>query len=232
MKASSVYLIDKLTKEVVCYFDYANDFQLSLSSENIFATGKGKNMISFNGEMTGTIEFSSEIFTEDLLKAKLGQDMIVANKDIMKREVLTVADEAVTITGTPVGDAITVYELHSGSTVEHKALIPEVALEGKDIVLAGLENGTKVVVYYMEETTDVKSVKLGLGKNKKSYEIRAKVLGKDVMGQDCFLELCLDNCSAELNVELSLDAKAPSSISTTFNLLANDEGDFGELIFL
>ena len=182
--------------------------------------------------MEGTVEFSSEIFTEDLLKAKLGQDMIVANKEIMKREVLTVADESVTIVGTPVGDAITVYELHTGSTVEHKALISEVVIEGKDIALAGLENGTKVVVYYMEETTDVKSVKLGLGDNKKNYEIRAKVLGKNVLGEDCFLELVIDNASAELNIELALDAKAPSSISTTFNLLANDEGDFGELIFL
>lgn len=150
----------------------------------------------------------------------------------MKREVVTVNSNTATIKGTPVGDAVTVFELHTGSTVEHKAKVAEASLEGKTLTCTGVADGTQVAVYYLENTEGTQSIKLGLGKESKNYEIRAKVLAKDTIGQEKFIELVLDKAVAELNIELSLDATSPSSISTTFNLMANDEGDFGEVIFL
>ena len=233
--ASSVFLSELKpngTKEVVCYFDYANTFNLSITSESIFATGKGKNLIGFDGIPEGTVEFEAEVVTAELLAAKLSNSIIDANRDIMKREVLTVNSEAATISGTPVADMITVYELHTGSTVEHKAKVEDAELSGKNLQLTGLEDGTQIAVYYLQNTEDVKSIKLGLGGESKNYEIRAKVLAKDTVGQQKFIEIVLDKAVAELNIELSLDATSPSSINTVFNLMANDEGDFGELIFL
>ena len=232
--ASSIYIFEKngSKKELVSFFDYANTFGLNISAEQIYALAKGVNKIAFDGVPEGTLTFEAEVLTEDLLKTKLGRDIISENANIAKREVLTVNSNAATITGTPIGDAVTVYELHEGSTVEHKSLVGDAVLSGKDLQLTGLEDGTQIAVYYLENTADVKSIKLGLGKESKNYEIRAKVLAKDTVGQQKFIEIVLDKAVAELNIELSLDATSPSSINTVFNLMANDEGDFGELIFL
>ena len=235
--ASSIYLYEKLAngqKELVSFFDYANSFGLNISAEQIYALAKGVNKIAFDGVPEGTLNFECEVLTEDLLKTKLGRDIIQENAKIAKREVLTVDSNEVTITGTPIGDAVTVFELHEGSTVEHKSTIEIDGIAEKviDLTSAGLEDGVKVAVYYLEEKADAKKVKLGVGGTKKQYEIHAKVMGKDTLGQDVFLEIVLDNASAELNVELNLEAANPSSVSTTFQLLANDNGEFGEIVFL
>ena len=235
--ASSIYLYEKLAngqKELVSFFDYANSFGLNISAEQIYALAKGVNKIAFDGVPEGTLNFECEVLTEDLLKTKLGRDIIKENAKIAKREVLTVDSNEVTITGTPIGDAVTVFELHEGSTVEHKAVVEVDGIDDKviDLTSAGLEDGVKVAVYYLEEKADAKKVKLGVGGTKKQYEIHAKVMGKDTLGQDVFLEIVLDNASAELNVELNLEAANPSSVSTTFQLLANDNGEFGEIVFL
>ena len=233
--ASSVFLSELKpdgTKEVVCYFDYANTFNLSITSETIFATGKGKNMIGFDGIPEGTVEFEAEVVTAELLAAKLGNAIVDANREIMKREVLTVNSDAATITGTPIGDAVTVYELHEGSTVEHKVLVEDAVLSDKELQLSGLEDGTQIAVYYLEEKADAKKIKLGVGGTKKQYEIHAKVMGKNTVGEDVFLEIMIANASAELNVELNLEASSPTAVTTTFQLLADDNGEFGEIVFL
>lgn len=235
--ASSIHLFEKLPngkKELVSFFDYANTFGLNITAEQIYALAKGVNKIAFDGVPEGTLNFECEVLTEDLLKTKLGRDIITENAKIAKREVLTVDSNQVTITGTPIGDAVTVFELHEGSTVEHKASVEVDGVSAKvvDLATAALEDGTKVAVYYLEEKASAKKIKLGVGGTKKQYEIHAKVMGKDTLGQDVFLEIVLDNASAELNVELNLEAANPSSVSTTFQLLANDEGEFGEIVFL
>ena len=234
IKASSIYIFEKngSKKELVSFFDYANTFGLNISAEQIYALAKGVNKIAFDGVPEGTLNFEAEVLTEELLKTKLGRDIISENANIAKREVLTVNSNAATITGTPIGDAVTVYELHEGSTVEHKALVEGAVLSGKDLQLSGLEDGTQIAVYYLEEKAGAKKIKLGVGGTKKQYEIHAKVMGKNTVGEDVFLEIMIANASAELNVELNLEASSPTAVTTTFQLLADDNGEFGEIVFL
>lgn len=57
-------------------------------------------------------------------------------------------------------------------------------------------------------------------------------MGKNTVGEDVFLEIMIANASAELNVELNLEASSPTAVTTTFQLLADDNGEFGEIVFL
>lgn len=57
-------------------------------------------------------------------------------------------------------------------------------------------------------------------------------MGKNTIGEDVFLEIMIANASAELNVELNLEASSPTAVTTTFQLLADDNGEFGEIVFL
>lgn len=55
-----------------CRIDYLNDCQIQLESEQVFATKKGNNAISFSGGRSGTFTMNAEVIDINFLALMLG----------------------------------------------------------------------------------------------------------------------------------------------------------------
>ena len=66
----------KLTKQgentVFTVIDYLNDIQIQMDSEQVYATKKGDNYISFSSGRTGTLTMNCEVIDDDFLCMMLG----------------------------------------------------------------------------------------------------------------------------------------------------------------
>lgn len=66
----------KITKSgestVYTTIDYLNDCQIQLDTEQVYATKKGNNYISFSSGRTGTLTMNAEVIDDDFLAMMLG----------------------------------------------------------------------------------------------------------------------------------------------------------------
>ena len=83
--------------QAYCVINYLNDCQIQLESEQVFATKKGNNAVSFSSGRSGTLTMNAEVIDDDFLCLMLG-----ATKDASGK--ITVDDkipsQAFTATGT------------------------------------------------------------------------------------------------------------------------------------
>ena len=67
--------------------DYLNDVQIQMDSEQVYATRKGDNYISFSSGRTGTLTMNCEVIDEDFLCMMLGGKKGGAGEIIVSGEV-------------------------------------------------------------------------------------------------------------------------------------------------
>ena len=91
----------KITKQgesnVFTVIDYLNDCQIQMDSEQVYATKKGDNYISFSSGRTGTLTMNCQVMDDDFLCMMLG-----ATKDAQGKITVTssVPNQAYTAEGT------------------------------------------------------------------------------------------------------------------------------------
>ena len=135
--AANVTLVDKRTKEVSLFIDYANATSSEWTSERVYATKKGTNAIAWDSNRTGTLTIDSEIFDLSYLALVIGSDIANGREDIMKREAVTLDEtKKVELKGSIEPESVSVIKLkedmieHDGvpvpsTTGQHK-LLPEI----------------------------------------------------------------------------------------------------------
>lgn len=239
----SIYEVNGANKDLVSYFPYANAFNLEISADEIYAMAQGKQAVAFDGEVTGTLGFDAEVMTLDLIAVKLGTSPVEGSANLSKREVLTVENNKVTITGTPVANSIGVAVLEDGSDNDHaKRLVKgtgtatsgQYVISSKEITFATADdlNGQKVAVYYLQNNANVTKIDISGGEKKKIYEIHAQGMAKDRDGNNVYLDIVIPRASAQKAFTFDLTADSPASLNTTFSLLADDAGSLGQFVFI
>lgn len=240
----SIYEVNGADKDLVCYFPYANAFNLEISADEIYAMAQGKQAVAFDGEVTGSLGFDAEVMSLDLIAVKLGTTPVEGSANLSKREVLTVGTNKVTITGTPVTGSIAVAVLEDGSENDHAQRLTksatgtpasgEFSIATKEITFATSDNlnGKKVAVYYLQANPNVTKVDISGGEKKKIYEIHAQGMAKDRDGNNVFLDIVIPRASAQKAFTFDLTADSPASLNTTFSLLADDAGSLGQFVFI
>lgn len=138
--AANLTLVDKKTKKVALFIDYANATSSEWSAERVYATKKGTNAIAWDSNRQGTLTIDSELFDLSYLALAIGSDIARGRDDIMKRKAVTVdASREVVLEGAIEPESVSVIKLHD-DLVEHdgaplpsltgqRDLLPEIVRE-------------------------------------------------------------------------------------------------------
>lgn len=221
------------TKIPVLFTDYANSTSLEFSSERVFATAKGVNKVAFDTNKSGTFSLELQVFDIKWLSILLGAVEDESVKEYAKREVLTVAGGKVTLSETPKAGSIAMFTLESDLR-SHKAEVTDITEVGTEITInAGASDDEKVVVYYLADTsTAVKSFKVTDNNYPDAYTIHGDTMLKSELGTEEFVQLRIPNCRPQGNFNISFSAADVATLTATFDILADENGDMCEFIYI
>ena len=140
--------------------DYLNDVQIQLDSEQVYATKKGDNYISFSSGRTGTLTMNAEVIDINFLCMMLGGTMGADNKITVSGDIPNQAykGEGTFRVTTPSGDEykkITFYNLKAQVSADLQLSATDVS--SFSLVLYILANDSKQIID-IENTTGVASV--------------------------------------------------------------------------
>lgn len=141
--AANLTLVDKSTKQVALFADYANATSSEWTSERVYATKKGTNAIAWDSNRQGTLAIETEIFDLSYLALVIGSDVARGKSDIMRRKAITLDESReVTLEGNIEPDSVSVIKLqedmieHDGEPIPaltgQRELLPEIV---RDVVV-------------------------------------------------------------------------------------------------
>lgn len=134
--AANLTLVDKKTKQVALFLDYANATSSEWSAERVYATKKGTNAIAWDSNRQGTLTVDSEIFDLSYLALAIGSEIAKGKNEIMKRKAITLDSTLQTeLSGVVQPESISIIKLaedmveHVGAPIlslsENRQLLPE-----------------------------------------------------------------------------------------------------------
>lgn len=120
--AANLIFVNKRTKEIALYMDYANATTSEWSSESVYATKKGANAIRWDNDKNGTLVVDTEVFDFSYLAMAMGSDIIDGRDSIMQRVEVVIDETKQETIG--IGDNIdekniTIIKLKKPGDVEH-----------------------------------------------------------------------------------------------------------------
>lgn len=198
------------------------------SAETVYARGGRGNakIVGFSSNREARISLEDATFTNDALAMMTGNNLITSSKEIYRRDVLIVSNDSATLTKTPVGDLIGLYELNSdGSngtelTLDDDATLTtgEYQITDKNITLfsGDYPDGTKLVAYY-KVATDASSETITISSDKfaGSFKLVLDCLIRDaVTKQDYAAQIIVHNCKMEDNWSITMAAEGDPSVFT------------------
>ena len=163
--AANLTLVNKKTKAVDLFIDYANATSSDWTSERVFATKKGTNAIAWDSNRQGTLTVDSEIFDLSYLALAIGSEIAVGKNDVMKREAVTLdASREIKLEGVIQPESVSVIKLHE-DMIEHNGK-PVPATTGQRELLPAMVKNLSVGVTDTEATVTFDPVAGAIG-----YEI-------------------------------------------------------------
>ena len=143
-----------------CVIDFLNDVQIQLDSEQVYATKKGDNYISFSSGRTGTLTMNAEVIDINFLCMMLGGTMGADNKISVSGDIPNQAykGEGTFRVTTPSGDEykkITFYNLKAQVSADLQLSATDVS--SFSLVLDILANATGQIID-IETTTKASAV--------------------------------------------------------------------------
>jgi hypothetical protein len=154
-KCADVYLYT-MTGEPHLYFKYANVTTTGVTTEVVYANAKGKRFVPFTMPSEGTITLETQLVTPKILATMLGTDVITSGM-IRVNETLPVEvtgeERTITLTNEPIEGSV-VYVYKKGDFGGQKTAN---SVEGQIVTLTGVESfedGELVEVNYQVRKTD------------------------------------------------------------------------------
>lgn len=226
---TQIFRLDNATPLV--FWPYANSTNLEMNSEAVYATGgKGApRRISFFGSKTGTITFSTQIFSMDILGILIGSDVITNTaSDIFEASNAKVQGSSVTLPKTPLASPAPIaYKFVNGVKTTP---VPIVSITGKEVSLDPMlvSDGDEVQVFYQWTTTSsTYSIAIAADKFPPYVKIVGdaffvdEITGEEVDGQFVFYK-----ARAMPNFTLSMSNTGdPTTLDITFDLFAFEQED-------
>ncbi|EJE97759.1 fibronectin type III domain-containing protein [Liquorilactobacillus mali] len=167
--ASNITLLEKASKKVAMYIDYANATTSEWSSDRVYATKKGANAIAWDTNRAGKLTLESELFDLKLLAMTVGSGLDQGSADIFRRETFTLdSSKAFKLESVPKSDSVSVFKLkedgveHDGSEIPQKitgdagsvpVMVTDVAVTAKDTsadITWSAPNGANSYVVYRD----------------------------------------------------------------------------------
>lgn len=216
------------------FFDTANTTTAGLSGDSVYAMAKGQRAIAFHNPLEGTMTIEAQVipfkFYSLFSDGTIESNGIQAVHKKIKADGTNINIEAANgevKTGT-------VFVYPAGSFGDEDALIKGTFANGtftpeqNDAIVSGNEYE---VGYILNRTSGVKRVSFNNKKVPKDYFITMNTVEKDEEGVLTPYIITAYKASVERNFELSFSSEGdPASITLTFNLLADKNGDVMDIM--
>lgn len=216
------------------FFDTANTTTAGLSGDSVYAMAKGQRAIAFHNPLEGTMTIEAQVIPFKFYS--LFSDGTIASDGIQAVHATAKAADgtlAVTAkTGTIKAGSVFVYP--AGSFGDESAVIEGSFANGTFTPsnASGLTNGNEYEIgYIVTRNSGVKRVSFNNKKVPKDYFITMNTVDKDEEGVLTPYIITAYKASVQREFELSFSSEGdPASVTITFNLLADKNGDVMDIM--
>ena len=227
--ACDVFLLERRTKKPVLFSDYANSTDLSFTSERVFARAKGVNKIPFDYNREGSFNIQFEVFDLAWISILLGATDERETIGVIERELLTVDEnKKVTLANEPKVGSLAIFTVSRDNRthLKEQELTEDYTITTKDVTFTKLNEGDRVVVYYMLDTkTPVRTFRVKADKFAENYVILGKTQVKNEFGEFEFMNLEITNCSPKSNMEITFSTDGVTNVSAEFDLFPDENNE-------
>ena len=205
-EVADLVLLDYKTKKVFLPIDFANVTTTDFTANRVFAKGGqgAPNRVGFDGER--------------------------AVAKIMKREVLTATTDGIELSETPKAGTVQVFAVSDDAGTE----ISDLTTTDKKVAGAGLQDGKNYIAYYFYDKNDgVQTVKFDSDTFPRAFEIHGMMPFKTEDDEIVQCELVYYKAQPQASFSLAFQNTGdPTTVSITFDCMANQDGDIYDMNFM
>lgn len=208
--------------KVFLYSDYATVATNEWTSEQVYAKSKNVNAIRWDYGRASTLKVDMEIFDLKWIAMLFGTEFVTGAKDILKREVLTLAeDKTASLAGTVKEGSLTVYKLEEDGITNGDELVLTTGytIADKKITVTSGNKGDKIVAYYLEAKENAQTLTINADKYPENFEIIGDTMIRNTGGEDKFVQINYLNVKPKSQFTLTLDASNITTLSAEFDIL-------------
>ena len=201
------------TQNLRLWANYARTSDLTFESEAVYAHNKTTRAIRWDNERTGTFTTTFEVFNMDVVAMLFGTEIASATTDWCKCAVLPV------VSGTIVGVEQTEGE---PTTAPNTYSLSDQTLTLNSTTTFA-EDGYVLVTYMLETQTN--SFVVNSAKFPGGYHLYGDTFIRDTLQNDTAVQFELPNIKPQSNVTLSMNVENVTTLSVTWDILADANGD-------
>lgn len=228
-EVADLMLVDYSTKKLFLNVDWANVTSTSFEGDRVFATGgQGTpNRVQFDGSRTGTLTIEAQVYPVKVFQMLSGNDL-GTTANFLKREKVTAADTTkLEVSAEIASTAVQVFKADDDLGTE----ITTTGATGKEVTCT-VESGVEYIVYYYAKQAAAQVVHLDSRHFPKAYRVEGSIPYKtendDIIEAHPIWYKAAPQAGFELSWQNTGD---PVSLTMTFDVLADENGDMFSLIF-
>lgn len=228
-EVADLMLVDYSTKKLFLNVDWANVTSTSFEGDRVFATGGqgAPNRVQFDGSRTGTLTIEAQVYPVKVFQMLSGNDL-GTTANFLKREKVTAADTTkLEVSAEIASTAVQVFKADDDLGAE----ITTTGATGKEVTCT-VESGVEYIVYYYAKQAAAQVVHLDSRHFPKAYRVEGSIPYKtendDIIEAHPIWYKAAPQAGFELSWQNTGD---PVSLTMTFDVLADENGDMFSLIF-
>lgn len=228
-EVADLMLVDYSTKKLFLNVDWANVTSTSFEGDRVFATGGqgAPNRVQFDGSRTGTLTIEAQVYPVKVFQMLSGNDL-GTTANFLKREKVTAADTTkLEVSAEIASTAVQVFKADDDLGTE----ITTTGVTGKEVTCT-VESGVEYIVYYYAKQAAAQVVHLDSRHFPKAYRVEGSIPYKTESDDIIEAHPIWYKAAPQAGFELSWQNTGdPVSLTMTFDVLADENGDMFSLIF-
>lgn len=228
-EVANLMLVDYSTKKLFLNVDWANVTSTSFEGDRVFATGGqgAPNRVQFDGSRTGTLTIEAQVYPVKVFQMLSGNDL-GTTANFLKREKVTAADTTkLEVSAEIASTAVQVFKADDDLGTE----ITTTGATGKEVTCT-VESGVEYIVYYYAKQAAAQVVHLDSRHFPKAYRVEGSIPYKTESDDIIEAHPIWYKAAPQAGFELSWQNTGdPVSLTMTFDVLADENGDMFSLIF-
>ena len=229
-EVADLMLMDYSTKKMFLNVDWANVTSTSFEGDRVFATGGqgAPNRVQFDGSRTGTLTIEAQVYPVKVFQMLSGNDL-GKEANFLKREKVNSGSETtkLTLTEKAAGTYVQVFKADDDLGTE----LTSATVSDKEVTVTVTEN-TDYIVYYYKAASKPQVVKLDSRHFPKAYRVEGSIPYKTENDEIIEAHPVWYKAAPQAGFELSWQNTGdPVSLTMTFDVLADADGNMYDLIF-
>lgn len=233
---------DIATDKMLTYLEHLKSSGIEVTSETVYARGGDGNpkIVGFSSDKDVRINLSSAVFDNRAMALLTGNSLKIGSIPIYRREIVTVDDEKAVLPHTPKDEKLLALYTYGADGVEAEELIvdKDYTLNGKELTLIGIDDGTRLVAYYMVDAPDnSQTITVSADVFPGAFKLVMEVLITDIHTKKLYpAQIVIPSCKMEDNwsfsfapegdpapLEMPMEVLKPADSSDMFTMTIYDE---------